>query len=83
MLGDKAYLRHLSLNLHEKQLHQEENFINRYLISYRKDFSILSFCLFILFMGKTRDLFKKLERLEISSRKLEIQREHFIQRWAP
>ena len=44
-------------------------------------------------MGKTSDLFKKIrdtkerkmtewERLEISSRKLEIPREHFMQRWA-
>ena len=33
-------------------------------------------------MGKTRDLFKKIRRLEISSRKLEIPREHFMQRWA-
>ena len=31
-------------------------------------------------MGKTRDLFKKIRRLEISSRKLEIPREHFMQR---
>ena len=35
-------------------------------------------------MGKTRDLFKKIEweRLEISSRKLAIPREYFMQRWA-
>ena len=31
-------------------------------------------------MGTTRGLFKK--RLEISSRKLEIPREHFMRRWA-
>ena len=30
-------------------------------------------------MGKIRELFKK---IEISSRKLEIPREHFMQRWA-
>ena len=33
-------------------------------------------------MGKTRDLFKKIRRLEISSRKLEIRKEHFMQRRA-
>ena len=33
--------------------------------------------------GKTRDLFKKsLDFLKISSRKLELSKEHFIQRWA-
>ena len=33
--------------------------------------------------GKTRDLFKKsLDFWKISSRKLELSKEHFIQRWA-
>ena len=33
--------------------------------------------------GKTRDLFKKsLDFLKISSRKLELSKEHFIQKWA-
>ena len=33
-------------------------------------------------MGKTRDLFKKIRDTQISLRKSEIPKEHFMQRWA-